>query len=244
MNFIHTETYTVTSLHTDCFDRIKLSCLLRMAQDAATAHCVRLGTDWDTMASKGYFWAVSRQRIEVSRLPVTGETITVKTWPMPTTNVAYPRATAGYDADGNELFRLISLWVIVNIQSRTMVLPRRSGVGVEGTIFGNELPVPTGLSNRDLPNTRLHTVGFTELDINGHVNNTRYVDWLYDLLPAEFHKSHPVKAATICYHNEAKEGQQIRLEWEQADVLQVDGSVPKTDASDGYTRIFSAQMEF
>mgnify|MGYP002517044180 CR=1 FL=1 len=30
------------------------------------------------------------------------EDITVETWPMPTTRTAYPRATVGYDAQGNE----------------------------------------------------------------------------------------------------------------------------------------------
>ena len=244
MEYTHTITYTVDDLHTDCFGRIKLSSLLRMAQNAATSHCRLLGTDWDTMSQKGLFWAVTRQRVEITRLPVTGETITIKTWPMPTTKVAYPRATAGYDAEGKELFRLISLWVIVNQTSRTMVLPRKSGVDVEGTILGNELPIPSGLSSADLPNSTHRTVSFTELDLNGHVNNTRYLDWLCDLLPAQFHKTHPVTAATICYHTEALEGQQVTLHWSSEGVLRVEGSVAKTDVSDGETRVFSAQMEF
>lgn len=244
MSFAHTIEYTVTALHADCFGRAKPSALLRFAQDAAESHCMLLGTDWDTMAKKNLFWAVIRQRLEITRLPNTGETVTVKTWPMPTTRVAYPRATEGYDAQGNLLFQIISLWIIMDMETRAMILPGKSGVDVEGITLGGELKAPAGLGNADFTQESLRTVGFTELDVNGHMNNTRYLDWLCDLLPASFHKEHPVKAVTICYNNEAKDGQQIRLSWANSDVLRVDGSVTDTSVSPGHARIFTAQMEF
>jgi len=244
MELTHTLTFSVTDLHCDCFKRCKPSSLLRFAQDAATSHCVELGADWDTMASKGLFWAVIRQRMEITRLPVSGETVTVKTWPVPTTRVAYPRATAGYDEAGNELFKVLSLWVIMDIHTRAMIRPDKSGVEVQGTAFGTELPAPGGLNFKELPNTVTRTVGFTELDVNGHMNNTRYLDWLCDLLRADHHKDHPVKAVTVCYLSEALEGQQVTLAWENEGILKVEGSVAKTDENLGHTKIFTAQMEF
>ena len=244
MDFSHTLTFPVSDLHCDCYGRCKPSFLLRFSQDAATSHCALLGVDWDTMAAKGYFWAVIRQRMEITRLPKSGETITVKTWPMPTSRVAYPRATAGFDAAGNELFKVISLWVIMDTQTRAMIRPDKSGVDVLGTTFGTELPAPGGLNFKELAETTQRTVGFTELDINGHMNNTRYLDWLCDLLPSGFHKEHPIKAVTVCYLSEALEGQQVALRWELTDALKVDGSVAETDANTGHTKIFAAQVEF
>ena len=244
MDFVHTITFPVTALHADCFGRAKPSSLLRFAQDAAESHCHLLGTDWDTMAKKNYFWAVIRQRMEITRLPNTGETVTVKTWPMPTTRVAYPRATEGFDEAGNSLFKVISLWVIMDMDSRAMVLPGKSGVDVAGTSFGTELKAPGGLSSGGGSCHTQRPVSFCDLDVNGHMNNTRYLDWLCDLRPAAFHKEHPLKAVTICYMNEAREGQQLQLAWTEGDVLRVDGSVPQTDVSAGHTRIFSAEAEF
>ena len=244
MDYTHTLKFTVTELHADRFGRCRPASLLRFAQDAAGSHCFALGTDWDTMASKGLFWAVIRQRLEVTRLPQAGETVTVKTWPMPTTRVAYPRATEGYDADGNVLFKVISLWVIMDMQTRAMIRPDRSGVDVEGIVLGGELPAPAGLNPRELPEETLRTVGFTELDINGHMNNARYLDWVCDLLASDFHRDHPLKAVTICYLSEALEGQQISLRWEKGEALTVEGSVAKTAVNAGHTKIFTAKMEF
>ena len=244
MDFIHTETYPITTYHTDRYGRAKPACLLHFAQEAAEAHCVSLGADWDTMASKNLFWAVIRQRMEITRLPEAGEVITVKTWPMPTTRVAYPRATEGFDQDGNSVFKLISLWVLMDTQTRAMVLPGKSGVEVAGTTFGTELKAPAGLPAGEFEHHAIRTVRFTDLDKNGHMNNARYLEWLSDLLPASFHQDHPAKAFTICYMSEALEGQQVNLSWSEGEVLRLDGSLSQTDVAAGHTRIFSAQMEF
>ena len=244
MEHVYTTSYKVTTLHADCFGRCRPSGLLRFAQDAAGEHCLILGTDWDSMAKKNYFWAVIRQRMEITRLPKEGETVTVKTWPMPTTRVAYPRATEGFDAEGNSLFKVISLWVIMDMDSRAMALPGKSGVDVAGTSFGSELKAPAGLPAFEGSEAMLRRVSFSDLDVNGHMNNTRYLDWLCDLRPAQFHKDHPLKAVTICYMSEALEGQQLHLSWSGEEILRVDGSLSDTDAHTGHTRIFSAQMEF
>ena len=244
MDFSYTTHYCVTPLHADCFGRCKPSSLLRFAQDAAEEHCLLLGADWNTMAKKNYFWAVIRQRLEISRLPQTHETVTVKTWPMPTTRVAYPRATEGFDEAGNSLFKIISVWVIMDMTSRAMVLPGKSGVDVAGITYGTELKAPGGLPAGTAEQEVLRTVSYSDLDINGHMNNTRYLDWLCDLLPAAFHKDHPLKAVTVCYMSEAKEDQQLRLGISQGDTFRVDGSLLGTDVAAGHTRIFSAEAEF
>ena len=244
MDSVFTTQYFVSTLHADCFGRCKPSALLRFAQDAAGEHCVQLGTDWDSMAARRYFWAVIRQRMEITRLPKDGETVTVKTWPMPATRVAYPRATEGFDAEGNSLFKVISLWVIMDMDTRAMVLPGKSGVDVPGTSFGTELKAPGGLPALNGGSESLRTVTYSDLDVNGHMNNTRYLDWICDLLPAEFHKEHPMKAVSICYMSEALEGQQLHLAFDEGAVFKVDGSLSQTDVSAGHTRIFSAAVEF
>jgi acyl-ACP thioesterase len=163
---------------------------------------------------------------------------------MPTTRVAYPRAAEGFDGKGNSLFKVISIWVIVDMDTRAMVLPGKSGVDVAGTVLGTELKAPGGLPAGTFTNSGFRTVSYSDLDVNGHMNNTRYLDWVCDLLPSAFHRDHPLKAATICYMTEALEGQQLQLSWSGEETIRVDGSLPQTDVDAGHTRIFSAQLEF
>ncbi len=237
--------YTVEDNEVDCFGRLQPSMILFYAQDVAGRHCTLLGTDYDTMAAKGLFWAVIRHRVQVERLPLRGETITVETWPMPTTRVAYPRATVAYDAQKRELFRIISLWVIMDLESRAMILPGRSGVEVAGLVRGGELAAPGSITPRDLEQLQERSVGYSDLDRNGHMNNCRYVQWAADLLPSDFHRAHPLRELTLCYLSEAREGECLRLHWQQGedDIFRVE-AVRTDAASVGHSRVFAAQMQF
>jgi acyl-ACP thioesterase len=220
--------------------------LLYLAQEAATGHCDLLRLDWDTMARKGLFWAVIRTHVQVERLPFLGDTIQVKTWPMPTTRTAFPRAVEILDTDGNTLVRVVSLWVLMDRSTRAMVLPGKSGVDVPGLLCGNELAGPGSILPVQQECVDRRKVVFTELDRNGHMNNTRYMDWVNDLLPAGFHKEHPVAEFTICYLSEALENQVIDLAYgmDESGIFQVDGYRQQTDDHGKKTRIFSVKTRF
>ena len=240
------QNFAITDIHLDCFGRVKPSVLLYFAQEVAGAHAKILGTDWDTLNEKGLFWAIIRHSIQIERLPMSGETITLETWPMPTTRVAYPRATVAYDENGNVLFRTMALWVLMDTGNRTMILPGKSGVTVEGILQGGELPTPGSLPAADLPNCLYRTVGYAELDRNLHMNNTRYLDWVDDLLPSRFHKEHPAAAITVCYLAETLEGQELALRWllTEEGLLSVDAYREKEEMTGSQERVFAARVQY
>ena len=243
MDPIYSLDFTISDIHVDRFGRVKPSVLLYFVQEAAGQHCSLLAVDYDRLSHKHLFWAVTRNRVQVTRLPMRGERITVKTWPMPTTKVAYPRSVVAYDGEGNELFRSISLWVLMDDRTRAMILPGKSGVVVDGTLTGTELSVPHAIAARPMENTVCRTVGYTQLDRNGHMNNTRYMDWVDDLLPSPFHEAHPVQEFTVCYLNEAREGDRVEIGYEMTDGPTLTVNANRSGAA-GIDRIFSAQVLF
>ena len=239
-------TYTVCPQHLDCFGRLKASALLYFIQEISGEHAAQLDAGWDTLQEKHLFWAIIRHRVQITRLPEAGETITLETWPMPTTRVAYPRATAAYDAGGNELFRSHAMWVLMDTESRAMVLPGKSGVPVDGILLGNEPDAPVSLLPKQLVNVHSRAVARSDLDKNRHMNKTRYLDWIDDLLPDGFRNGHCVKEISVCYLSEAREEQLLELRWELADdlILRAEAHRENTDVRGGNERIFAAQLRF
>ena len=241
MEHFYTQTYEVTDIAVDRFGRMKTSMILFLAQEVAGKHCNLLSVDYDTLTQRRMFWAVTRHRVQITRLPLHGETIRIETWPMPTTRVAYPRSVVAYDAGGNECFRSISLWVLMDLDKRSMILPGKSGIDVVGTLRGTELDSPAGLVAKALQNRRSRTVCFTDLDRNGHLNNTKYLDWIDDMLPSAFHEQHTPREFTVCYLSESREGQTLDLSWDflEEGILQVDAH---RNSSDKPERVFSARF--
>lgn len=246
MESVFKKTYTVETIHLDRFGRVKPSVMLYFAQEAATSHCDLLALDWNTLAQKRLFWAVIRHRLQVSRPAVAGDVLTVETWPMPTTRSAFPRATAAYDQNGQLVFQCISLWILMDMDTRAMVLPGKSGIALNGLLRGSELTAPSSILPKAAESFFDRKVCYTDLDRNGHVNNTRYLDWVDDLLSSQFHQAHTLKELSICYLSEAKENQPVRLAWQLFDgpVLQVDAHSSWTDVPEKQARIFSVLAQF
>ena len=246
MEPIFKKVYTLSDFETDCNGNLKLSSLLSFVQTVAGEHCIQLCADYDTLLQRNLFWAVTRHKAEILRLPRRGETVTVETWPMPTSRVAYPRACQAYDAQGNMLFRSYSIWVLMDITTRKMVLPGKSGVEVAGILRGNELDMPRSLMPLPRDNSQDRTVTYSCLDRNAHMNNTRYLDWVDDLLSAAFHGEHSPKNFTVCYLSEATEGQTVSLDWTlgEDNLLQVDGHRQGSSPTDSPVSVFSAQVQF
>ena len=244
MEKIYEKRMQIPNVAVDCFGRMKAAWLLACVQEVAGEHSRLLGVSNGEYNGRRLFWAVTRHKVEITRLPGAEEVITLKTWPCPTTRVAYPRATAAYDEGGNELFRVMSLWVLMDVDSRAMILPGKSGVEVEGVAFGNEVPAPGSLAPTAGEHSETRRVRFTDLDTNGHMNNTQYLTWVEDLLPGTFHGDHPVKGFTVCYLNEAREGQTLELSWTLEEDLRVDATCPDPENPERSHRVFAAKVVY
>ena len=243
MGPLYVQNFEVTDMVTDRYGRLKPSMILFLAQEVAGKHCQDLSVDYGTLEKSRMFWAVTRHRVQVTRMPLRGETIRIETWPMPTTRVAYPRSVVAYDESGNECFRIISIWVLMHMDTRAMILPAKSGISVVGSIRGGELALPGGLVAKDMIHHQSRTVRYTDLDRNGHMNNTRYLDWIDDLLPSPFHENHTVREFVVCYLSEAREGQTLELSWDfpEDGTLRLDANRTEGEKID---RVFSAKLLF
>ena len=243
MEPIYRDTFLISDVQCDRYGRLRPSAICWFVQEIAGRHCVLLGTDWDTLAKQNMFWAILRHSVHIRRMPMKGETITVETWPMPTTRVAFPRNVVAFDQDGNELFRSISIWVLMDTVTRAMILPGKSGVNVPGLLQGSELEMPASIPPAGLMGGQSRQVRFTDLDINGHMNNCRYLDWAWDLLPSHFHKDRTLQAFTLGYLSEAREGDSLlqQLETGEDGTVKLEISRPEGEKN---TRIFCARLMY
>lgn len=246
MEPIYRTQITLHSNDCDCFGRLKPSGILGIMQEVAGAQCVELHLTWEELAQRNLFFAVTRQHVQITRLPQVRDTITVETWPGVTSRVAYPRSTIAYDDQGNELFRAMSLWVLMDLNSRAMVVPGKSGISVNGHVRGLELPFPGSLAPKALSAASSRSVVFTEMDRNGHMNNSRYLDWMMDLLPSSFHRDHPVTDFTVCYLSEAQEGETVELHYELSGdgTFQVEASRSGEEQGQKPQRVFAIRASF
>jgi len=53
--------------------------------------------------------------------------------------------------------------------------------------------------------------GYYDIDLNGHVNTTRYVDWMMDTFPVDFHRNNYLSKLSLNMMKEIMPDEKIRL---------------------------------
>ncbi|MCR5089919.1 MAG: hypothetical protein K6C08_10450 [Oscillospiraceae bacterium] len=190
--------------------RLRTSRLFEILQEASIRHTEQLGMGREKTLDRGLLWMVTMQRADILRMPEYDEATTVESWPGITMHLLFPRYYRLLDAEGNTLISASALWTLVGSESRRVVFPEDYGIVIDGTLSGNEIPLPTPLKKAAGSASSAFTVPYSYLDLNGHMNNTRYFDLVEDSIPAPA-EGLPLRQISAEYSGEARLGDHIDL---------------------------------
>ena len=216
---------------------LRTSTLFELLQEMSIAHTEALGMGREKTLDRGLLWVVTLQRAEIRRMPVYDETITLETWPGETMHVLFPRHYRVLDEEGTTVIAASALWTLVDEETRRMVFPDRYGVAIEGVVTGNEIALPSPPRKAEAVSGSVFTVPFSYVDLNGHMNNTRYFDLAEDRLPAAA-AGRPLRAVETEYAGEARLGEDVRINVQETE----DGAYLVSGDSD--RKIFRMKFEY
>ena len=189
------------------------SAILTAMQETAGMHSHILGCGRETLVQKGVVWVLTRCEVQMEKEARMGSRLSIETFPMPLRRWFFPRYFVFRDEEGAQVGAAGTLWVLFDLEKRCMVAPG----DVAGAIPDNsDLTPPLGVPG---PVPRLtgetaasaRTPVYSELDVNGHVNNARYADWLCDALGLEVMREYRVKTMRLSYAAEIRPGQAMEL---------------------------------
>lgn len=188
MQKTYSETFVVRATECDKFRRMRLDALFISMQEVGERHAIKLGAGYDAMMARGLFFVLSRIHINVTRAPRCGEKVVHTTFPGVSNRFFCPRYHIFTLEDGTPLMTAGALWVMLDAANRKIVSPLAVNLGFPDT---SDIPSPIDLPTR-LPAMRMDSAEisvrapkYSEFDINGHVNNTKYIAWLCDSLGSE-----------------------------------------------------------
>lgn len=187
-------------------------------QEIAGAHSQAVGVGYGSLMPRGLAWVVTRAEVHMDRYPVIGETVTTETFPMPSRHWLFPRYFIFRDEKGEQIGCAGTLWALLDLKTRRMT----SDESVVALIPDNhDLTAPLKLPAviRDMEEEAeeaVFTPAYTDLDVNRHVNNTKYVDWCCNALGIETLDTLRPAVFTVNYNNEIRAGETVRTELRRA----------------------------
>ncbi len=164
-----------------------LASLGNWLQEAAGLSADSLGFGENDLLPYGVTWILTRLVLRIDRLPRAGEELRVHTWPSTADKLAC-RGYEVFDAKDRLIVSGGSAWTVMSLADRCITaipeaVVRMFPAGVPrpcDPFVGRVIPRLKG----DSATSCLLRVRRDDLDINGHVNNTRYLSWLMETLPS------------------------------------------------------------
>lgn len=209
-----TEAYRVMVGDVDFLKRMKPGAALDYFQEIAGLHASNLGVGIDTIRRRhGVIWVMTRIRVDVERYPGWDECITIETWPQQPRRFEFQRDYVMRDSQGNCLMKAVSSWVILDEQTRE--LQKSETLEAAYPEFLTDRAIDCGLGKiRPVGEPELvykRWIGCSDIDMNGHINNSRYVDFIMDCFSMEELRSHHARSIQISYLDEAFPGDTLFL---------------------------------
>ena len=198
----HLVDYKIRTGDFDSRKKLQPSAILDYFQDVAGEHAIELGVGRDDILAQNLVWVVVRIRYKVLKdIPIYAN-IKVRTWPLESNRAIFRREYVIENEIGEECVLGSSEWVLMHLEKRRIVSAKDLFSPEEGFLTRKvfEDPSPRILDFETETEGLKVVPHFSQIDVNGHVNNTKYANFILDA--ADLFDDEIIDSFQIEYHRE------------------------------------------
>lgn len=193
--------------------RMVPAAMLRYFQEGAMRHSDSAHGAFNKVSDYGLFWVMAGMKVVFETLPMRGESVHITTWHGGRGPLLFYRAFSAVADDGRPLASAVSSFALVSQETRRMVRPSAFPVKIPVCELGaeHEALIPDRLGSMEVNTEGLWwQAGFRDLDINGHVNNVRYAEWILETVPKETLMERHLASLELEFRSEIRFGEVLR----------------------------------
>ncbi|HHW00632.1 MAG TPA: acyl-ACP thioesterase [Clostridiaceae bacterium] len=204
--------YQIMVNDVDFTKKLKLSAIFNYFQEIAGLHADELGIGFNTIQRKfGVVWVLIRIRVDIMEYPLWNDEIIIETWPQLPRKFEFDRDYIVRDLHGNIIARAVSTWVILDAESRR--LQKSDVIAIDYPPIIKERAIDCILGKlKPYSEPKLaykRVIGCSDIDINGHLNNSKYIDFIMDCFTMDEIKKYRARSIQVNYMDEALPGNTI-----------------------------------
>ncbi len=202
---IYHDTFNLNSYEVDPFYHAQTAYYFRIMQEAAGSHAYHREVSIPHLQREQMTWVVTRTVMQIDHYATWPNTLRVETWPQKPWKLYFPRVCRLYDDQGTRLFQSLTHWVVMDTNTQRPVKPQtiegRFGPVHAETFVDPNLGRRATFNPGDLAKIIRYepAVRYSDCDLNRHVNNVVYLEWILDSLSHTFRDSHLATRVDISY---------------------------------------------
>ena len=207
--WIGSETHRIRVNEIDQTKLATLPALVNLMQEVAWNNSANLKYSVYDLMKHGVTWVVYRMQIRINRYPGQQELVTVQSWPSGMDRLYTYRDYKILDEQNHKIVRATSAWLVMDISKRELVsVPHFIRQGLDFAVEFEQIPLDrTKLLPVKEPNpTHNVEVGMFNMDVNGHVYNTFYFQWLLEGMAEKILNGNKISYIDIQFKGESRSG--------------------------------------
>jgi len=211
------ENFKVHTYEVDIHNRLTIQALAQFLQESASNHAALLGFGVEYLLGNNRTWVLSRLAIEIEDFIPLGETITIKTWPADTEKLFFIRDFEITNSKGSIIGSATSYWIFIDTEKGRPIHPSKKEIvfDYKNIERGFNRPLEKLPSAGESLPEKLFHVRYSDLDLNNHVNNIKYIEWGMEGIDPEYRKNNIPFLLEINFLAEAKYGDKVGLSMEK-----------------------------
>lgn len=206
-----TKNYDVNTIVLNSQKRLGLTGLLNLLQDIAWLHAEHLGWGYEDLIQRNTIWVLVRQKLVMTDWPLWGQVVTIRTWPRGVVGVL---ALRDFEilVDGRKLGECTTSWLTLNWETRRPQKFDPHSFELEHRPAGLGFQAEKIMPRTGLAPVAQFQVRYSDLDVNGHVNNTRYAQWILDSVSMDEISSLQLVEYEVNFLDESRVGDEVVIE--------------------------------
>lgn len=210
MKPVFSEEYRITSYLVNLRQRAGLYAILNLIQDVGWQHAVELGFKF---SEEGFAWVFTRQKLKMKRWPNWNETVRLDTWLRPVGKTPFVFRDYELFVGEEKIGECTSSFTVIDTNTRKLAAPDWSRFeNVWRRDFALSLEPAKIVPDKAASDLTAFEVRNSDLDLNDHVNNTKYAQWILDALSVQTLKSVDLYEYEINFLAETKKGDLITVQ--------------------------------
>lgn len=184
---IFTTQHTIQYYEADAKQQVTLPMLINVSLEASTQQAASLHIGEEEVHAQGLGWIILETTIDINTLPMVHDNVTVKTW-IEEANSFFSVRHFEVSKDDNVMVEIKMLFALLDMDARKLTrIPETFIDALEPKAVKRVARLAKNTmwaDNDEWSGTQEYAVRYNDIDTNLHVNNSRYYEWITDVLGA------------------------------------------------------------
>ncbi|MBO5141718.1 MAG: hypothetical protein J6C46_01740 [Clostridia bacterium] len=212
MNYQYSKKFFIGYSDVDKNDKCKLNKIVDLLQNTATMHSKSVGYGTKEMMNLKQAWLMLGWRVKIIKFPEADMDVEVRTWSRGIKTFEAKRGYEIYSEDGELLIVADSNWALFDLEKQKLIRAPQEMIDVYGAIDRDVFEGEKTEKLRDneiVENEIFVEVGKRDIDTNNHMNNSKYLEYIIEVLPDNLE----ISEFECVYRKQIPFGEQINISY-------------------------------